>query len=231
MAWLDIAVIAIVVIVALVGMARGLLKSILLLFGTLATLALSIWLAKPFSALLESWFGLTTALGNAMIGPIQPVCEAGGGEALPNFFLNKFAEILMGPEYWTGYTGGSSSVEFITDFANQIGQVIAVIVAVLILFILIKIVLAILNKIFESISKNRAVSGLDRLFGLILGAVKGALFVSIVFIVAYLIIPAFPAFGDWVNNLLAENSISNTIFTWLTEFTDGTLIPWFNSIT
>lgn len=230
MAWLDIAVIAVVVIIALVGMYRGLLKSLLQLFGTIATLALSIWLAKPFSGLLEGWFGMTTALGNAMINPITPICEAGGGEALPNFFLNKFAEILMGQQYWLNYSGGSASPEFINAFAFQIGQVLAVLISVVILYILIKIVLAILGKIFDSISKNRAISGLDRLFGLVLGAVKGCLVVAIVFIAVYLISPAIPSLGEWVNNLLADNSISNTVFGWLSDFTDNILLPWFNSI-
>ena len=49
MAWLDIAVIAIVVIIAIVGMARGFLKSLLQLFGTIATLAVSIWLANKIA--------------------------------------------------------------------------------------------------------------------------------------------------------------------------------------
>ena len=230
MAWLDIAIIAIVVIIAIVGMARGFLKSLLQLFGTIATLVVSIWLAKPFSALLQSWFGLSSALGNAMVDPITPICQNGGGEAIPNFFLNKFAEILMGQQYWIGYEGGSASSTFINDFAMQIGQVIAVVISVIILFILIKIVLAILGKIFDKIAKSRAISGLDRLFGLLLGAIKGALVVSIVFVVAYLISPSIPAFGDWLNNLLSENSVSQTVFNWLADFTDNTLIPWFNGL-
>ena len=230
MAWLDIAIIAVVVILALVGMGRGFLKSLLQFFGTLATLALSIWLAKPFSGLLQGWFGLNSALGNALYDPITAACAEGDGGAIPNFFLNKFAEILMGSGYWQSYAQGSNDPAFIADFSGKIGDVLGVVISVVILYILFRIAVAILGKIFDAISKNRAISGLDRLLGLVLGALKGCLVVAIVFIGVYLVSPAIPAFGDWVNNLLADNSISNTIFTWLSEFTDGTLIPWFNGL-
>ena len=68
--------------------------------------------------------------------------------------------------------------------------------------------LAILGKIFDKIAKSRAISGLDRLFGLLLGAIKGALVVSIVFVVAYLISPSIPAFGDCVNSLSTKRDLS-----------------------
>lgn len=230
MAWLDIAIIALVVIMALVGMGRGFLKSLLQLFGTLVTLALSIWLAKPFNGLLQNWFGLNSALAGALNDPIAGVCAAGDGGSIPNFFLNKFAEILMGSGYWQGYAEGSLDPAFIADFAGKIGDILGVVISVVILYILFRIAVAILGKIFDAISKNRAVSGLDRLLGLVLGFLKGCLVVSIVFVASYLLTPVIPSFGDFVNNLLAENSISNTIFGWLAEFTDGTLLPWFNTI-
>ena len=94
MAWLDIVLIVLVLAIAFAGMFRGFLRSLLKFFGTLVTLGLSIWLAKPFSNLLESWFGMSTALGNALVDPITPYCVAGETGAIPNFFLNKFAEIF-----------------------------------------------------------------------------------------------------------------------------------------
>ena len=233
MFWLDIILIVLVLAIAVVGMFRGFLRSLLRFCGTLVTLALSIWLAKPFSNLLESWFGMSTALGNALVDPITPYCVDGGTGAIPNFFLNKFAEIFMGVNYWqnTAYPGGSADPAFIADFAHELGVVLAVVISVVILFILFRIIVAILDKIFDKITQNNVVGGIDRLFGFVLGLAKGALLVSVVFVIAYLLSPVIPSFGDWLNNLLADNPVSNTVFGWLSTFTDNVLIPWFNNLT
>ena len=233
MAWLDIIIIALVIIIAIVGLARGFLKSLLQLFGTLITLVVSILLARPFAALLENWFGMSTALGNALVDPITPYCVESGTGGISNFFLNKFAEILMGQNYWQNpaYPQGAQDPAFIADFAGSIGDVLAVVISVVILYFLFRIAVAILGKIVDKITQNRAIGGLDRLFGFILGLLKGCLVVSVVFVLAYLFSPVIPAFGEWLNNLLAENPVSNTVFGWLATFTDNTLIPWFNSIT
>lgn len=231
MAWLDIIIIVLVVIMAFIGMYRGFLKSLLHFFGTIVTLVFAIWLSRPFSLLLESWFGLNSALGKVMYDPIAAACAEGDGGAIPNFFLNKFAEILMGGNYWSGYTNGSNDTAFIVDFSNEIGSIIGIVISIVILYILFRIGVAILGKIVDKITQNKTLGGLNRFLGLLFGALKGGLAVSVVFVVAYLLSPVIPVLGDWVSSLLAENTVSNTIFGWLADFTDNTLLPWFSNVT
>ncbi len=230
MAWLDVIVVIIVLIVAFFGLARGFLKSLLKLFGTLVTLIVSILLAKPFSTLLENWFGMSSAIGHSLEPSISSAVGTDGG-SIPNFFLNKFAEILMGQNYWQNYAQGSADPAFITDFSAHIGDIIGVVISVIILYILFRIVIAILERIFDALTRNRVVGSVDRVLGLVLGLAKGFLMVGIVCVFVYLLSPAIPAFGEWVNNLLAGNPITRTIFGWMSSFTDSVLIPWFNNIT
>ena len=228
MPWLDIVVIALVIVVAFFGLARGFLKSLLELFGTLITLIVSICLAKPFSALLENWFGMSTALGNALEPSISNAIGDSGG-SISNFFLNKFAEILMGQNYWETYPQGSADPSFIADFSAQIGSILAVVISVVILYILFRIAVAILGRIFDAITKNRTIGSVDRLLGFVFGFLKGCLIVSVVFVIVYLLSPVIPSFGEWVSGLLADNPVSRTVFGWLATFTDNVLIPWFNN--
>ena len=95
MAWVDIAIIVIILVYAILGLSRGFLKSLLRFFGTIATLALSILLSKPVSGLFEQWFGLNSKLGEFMSTTLAPYCSTSTGGPIDNFFMNKFAEMLQ----------------------------------------------------------------------------------------------------------------------------------------
>ena len=226
MAWIDIAIIVIIVIYAIIGLSRGFMKSLLNFFGTLATLALSILLAKPVSNLLNNWFGLTDKLGEFMSGPLAPYCVSSSGGAIDNFFMDKFASLLMGSNYWQDFEGGVSSDAFISAFSNSVGSVLCVIISVVALYIIIRIVLALLGKLFKFLTRNRAIGGIDRFFGLLLGLVQGACVVFIILGIVYLISPAIPSLSDQLIGLLETNHITRELYNFIGEFIDGILLPW-----
>ena len=51
---------------------------------------------------------------------------------------------------------------------------------------MLKIILSLFNKLFKKLTQNKAINGLNRLFGFIIGAVKGALVVAGILLVASL---------------------------------------------
>ncbi len=226
MAWVDIAIIVIILVYAILGLSRGFLKSLLRFFGTIATLALSILLSKPVSGLFEQWFGLSSKLGEFMSTTLAPYCSTSTGGPIDNFFMNKFAEILLGANYWQNYDGGVSSPEFISAFSGAVGSVLGVVVTTLILYIVIRILIALLGKLFKFLTRNRAIGGIDRFFGLILGIVEGAVAIFIVLGIVYLIVPIIPAFSGTVLDLLQVNHITQEIYNLVGEFIEGILLPW-----
>ena len=226
MAWVDIAIIVIVLLYAIIGLSRGFLKSLLNFFGTLATLALSILLAKPVSGLLNNWFGLSDKLGDWISGSLAPYCVSSSNGAIDNFFMDKFATLLMGSNYWQNYEGGVSSDAFISAFSESVGSILCVIIAVFALYIIIRIVIALLGKLFKFLTRNRAIGGIDRFFGLVLGLVQGACVIFIILGIIYLIAPAIPALSDQLIGFLETNPLTRELYEIMGDFIDGILIPW-----
>jgi len=221
MAWIDIAFIAILGIGAIIGAYKGFLQSLVALCGTLLTLVLAIWLSKPASGLLESWFGLNTTLGSALHDTIAGYCQGG---TLP-LLLDPLAKLLLGADYATTYPD-ISSVDFIKAFSNSIGALLGTIITVIILFVLIKLVLYLLSKLFDVITKNRAISGMDRVLGFVIGAGKGFLLCFIVFSVAYFLNTLIPSIGDWVTDTLQTNPITSEVYNWSCDFLQNQIIPF-----
>ena len=221
MAWIDIIFIAILGIGAIIGAYKGFLQSLVTLCGTLLTLVLAIWLSKPASGLLESWFGLNTALGSALHDTIAGYCQSGALSPL----LDPLAKLLLGANYATTYPD-LTSAEFITAFANSIGTLLGTIITVIILFVLIKIVLYLLSKLFDVITKNKAISGMDRVLGFVIGAGKGFLLCFIVFSAAYFLNTLIPSIGDWVTDILSVNPVTNEVYKWSCDFLQNQIIPF-----
>ena len=225
MAWVDIVVIALLLIMGIVGCFRGFLKTLIGFFGTLATLVIAILLAKYVSGLLESWFGLNSAL----TGWVKPTVADECSDGVISGVMLIFAQILMGKsEFNINNPDTVKSEEFINAFSSSIGNIIGTVITVIILFVLIKILLLILNKVFDKISKSNFFGGLDKLLGFVLGVVKGAFSVFLVFGIVYLLSPVITPLGDLVNNLAASNPVSNQLYIWACDLLDKVIIPWFN---
>ncbi len=222
MPWIDIAFFVILIIAAIIGCYKGFLQSVVALCGTLLTLVLSIWLSKPANGLLESWFGLNSALGSALYDTIAGYCQ---GDSL-SFLLDQLAKLLLGADYVEVY-GSISSPEFITAFSNAIGELIGILITVAILFIIIKLIIFLLSKLFDVITKNRAINGLDRVLGFVIGAAEGFLFCFVVLGICYLLGGMIPAFGNWIGDMQALNPVVNEVYKWASELLENTIIPFF----
>ena len=201
---IDLALVALIVIFAIVGLIKGFFKSFLSFFGTVVSLIISILLAKKVAdALLQvgfinGFFGsggrvsgwIAGGLNKLSPGFFGTVFSGGGtkdelsaalaGAGIPAFL----APILAGVV--SQFNFSSSSLTLAQILSPMIANIIWLIVVTLVLFAILKIILALLNKLFKFLTKNKAISGLNRLFGFIVGALKGVIFVAFVLIVAAL---------------------------------------------
>ena len=86
--WLDIVLIAIIVVFAIIGIAKGFVDSVLSIFSSLISLVIAYFLAKYVAALLNSWFKLNELFGK-MLGS-WGVTE----EGLAGFSREKIASLI-----------------------------------------------------------------------------------------------------------------------------------------
>ncbi len=231
MAWFDIAMLLFISLFAVIGIFNGFFNSLIKLCGTFVTLVLSIFLAKPIANVFQFVFRLKDAMGGVVEAPITPYCmETNENGAISNFFVNKFAKILMGGNYYNEYPQGASDPDFISEFSWKIGELITIAIAALVMFILIKIILSLLTRLVNRLHEYKTIGKMDRVLGGVFGAIKGGLYVSILFISVYLISSAIPSLGQTFLSWMDGSGVAQPIFMWLANYTDGTLLPWLASI-
>jgi len=220
MPWIDIAVVVILVISALIGISKGFLKSIISLFGTVATLALAIWLAKPVANLINGWWGLDGTFADMVL---PTVTDAFSGSGLPNTFGLLLQTLFGAP------SSMPADAVYLADVAGQLGTIMSTVVAAAGLFIVIKILIWLLSRLFDAITKNRAISGLDRLLGFVFGLVKGAVFIAVAFALIFVVGTYVSAVSGWFTPLLEASPISNWFYGIVADFVEYTLIPYFTA--
>ena len=143
MGWVDIVFIALLVIFAIIGLAKGLFESILGIFSSVLSVAIAILVSKPVTSL------------------INKVVDT-----------NKFFSELLVKWGWIGEEGATIFGKTYT--VTQIGNACTTIVSIVAVWLLIKIAIWLLAKLFDSATTaSSALSGLNRVLGLVFGAAKG----------------------------------------------------------
>ena len=234
---LDIAILVILLFYTLAGFARGFLNSLIQIFGTLVSLAIAIWFARPVASFLNTVVNATerfaVRIEQALVS-MDNFFDYEVGETLPGF---PQGESITGEQLESaiGEADGISSImqRFLSVFIDPgatiesgthvgsffgelIGSAATLVTATLIIFIGIKVAVAILGKIFDAVSSSKAIGGVDRLLGLLFGAAKGGLYISIGFAFLSLIV-VLPGGEPILNNLISGSSIGQSWYLFVHE--------------
>lgn len=202
MGWLDIVVIGVIVISAIIGLSKGLFESILAIFGTALSLFIAIWASKPVASFVN------------------------GIVDLNSFLATQLTE-------WGVASGGNVSIIGLSFTVEKAAEYLAIILAGVAVWIAIKIVIWLLARLFDSaVSSSSALSGMNRLLGLVFGTAKGALMVAIVFVLTALVSQV--AFSTQINNLIndpsSNNSTSKFIYSYVKPWTEEQLQDYLTSL-
>ena len=208
MSVVDIVVIAILAVFAIIGFVKGFLNTLLSLFGNLASLALAIVIVKPCVKFFDGIFHMVEKFGAMIIEKIAEylpdlsastmtgtqvanhLTSQGVLGKLISFFIDRTDSVIYGYE----------ATDLSATLSANLGGFAATVVTVIIMFILIRIGVFFLSKIFDAITKKSAIGGLDRLLGLVFGAIKGAIAVFGILSVAYSLSPLIPAIDEYVTD-------------------------------
>lgn len=92
--------------------------------------------------------------------------------------------------------------------------------SLVIVFLIIKLAVSILSKLFEAVTKSSpTISGINRLLGMLFGAVKGGVVVLALFALCSLLAQV-PIIGEPVYNAVSNAKLSGGIFKFVDEFVE-----------
>ena len=201
---IDVVLVVALLVFILHGFVKGFIDSILKLIGTIGAIAVGIFCAKPVATFLNgvininSWFsgvGAGMCKGDSLNAVIQTeadrqlALESLNGSDLPSTIKTFFTNIVNGMPL------GEISVAQAVD--ASVSALIAIVVTGIVLFLAVKLVIFLLGKLFDSIEDKRGgKSGLDRLFGAALGALKGGVVVVAIFIICSVLSVAYQPIGQ-----------------------------------
>lgn len=228
MAVIDIIVIGVLLVFGIIGMIKGFLNTIISLFGNLASLAVAVICAKPVASFLDKIFGIVKGIGAKIAGSLTGItpfasAESAGaglsqlsGEQLKTYLSNDgltFQERFMSL-FIEDSKIFTTDAEVVSYIGEKIAGVVALVIAAVVMFIILRLAIFLLAKLFDAITKNKAIGGLDRAMGLITGLVKGGLIVSVVLGAFYLI--ANTTVTGWIENSV----VTKFVYQYICQFID-----------
>lgn len=242
MATIDIVVLCVLIVFGIVGMIRGFLDTLISLFGNLFSLGIAILCSKPVSKFLDSIFHIVDGIGgkiaSSLSGTVKPFVDnieavndgvlTGAelkdymkGDSLANRALKLFVEDSKEFVRTEGTDAAAMDTQVVNYVGAQIAKIVAIVIAVIVMFVIIRIAILLLAKLFDALSKNKVVSGIDRAVGLLFGLIKGSILVCIVLAVFYLIA------NQTVLNWIDGSTITKWVYTYVCEFVEF-LVSKFN---
>lgn len=216
MPWVvDIIIIVVLAICALIGLKKGLYKSLTSLFGNFLSIVVAFFLTRVVTlAVLE----IDTVNKWVFGDPSLYTWVSGWSSNITDGFLGGVVSSLLTPITAVVDAGTITQAQGV---ALYLSYLITSAIVMLILFLLIKIVMAIVFKIIGSIINRESPGALSRLLGFIVGAVKGGLYVVIVFLLANYLL-TFPIF-NFVGDAINESTIGKPVYEQVQKVSDTIL--------
>lgn len=228
MFWIDIVFIVIIVLFALWGLKKGFLASLISLVGIALSVVIAILLAPTFASFIDGIFGggITDMFTGLMDGVVSdfgsydfPAPAAVPASTYIDSFnvsgiLKSLLSAMLGSET---IPAGANVAEW---FSTQLGGLLTTLCSAIVLFILIRIALAMLAKLFDKITENKTVNGLDRVLGFVFGAFKGLLYVAVAIALINLLC-VIPFINDFVTEWLNKTTLLNDYAKWIFELLDN----------
>ena len=179
MSWLDLAIIGIVVLGAFLGLWRGFFKSVISLFGWLVSFIIAFFITKPIvGALLDA-----EKVKNFVVGD-------GSGWSLYSWIYRSLPDLSSG--FWSKLlkslisvatdVAASGNGDVNTNVALMLANGVFSVIVCLGIFIVIRFLLLLFTMFANAMTKDKLTGAANRLFGLVIGAVKGVGFVCVIMV-------------------------------------------------
>ncbi|MBR6444051.1 MAG: CvpA family protein [Firmicutes bacterium] len=197
---IDLILITIMVICLVLGFRKGFLYTIVHSLGWLIALAGAFFLSEPVSGLIKEHTGIYDRIYRLMLSNFTGPADTASTyyESLPDVIGNKANEVT-----------GNITESLATTFADAILAILSFVI----IFLVIKFILWLLMRGFSKRHRDGLSGCLDGMFGLVAGAVKGAI---LVLLFLALLMPFInfvsPESADAVMKTLSESYIAGFLY-------------------
>lgn len=218
MVWIDILIVVILALVAIVGLYRGFLKTMLGFVNSFVSFIIAIFLARPIAKLL----GLIPKIGGGIANYFSTKFSAIGnlGEALAedtavSEIISQNAGIKGFFKWIFNLVAGKSTISAgevpANYFGNLVGSVVLILIGFIVAFILVRIIVAILGRLFKKLNDIKIVNAADKTLGFMFGAIEGFLIIGLVL----LVVSILPFVSDKIGSALESTTIAKTFIRWI----------------
>ena len=225
---IDIVVVALIAIMAIIGLVRGFAQSALSLIGSFVSIVLAVLIAKPFGALINAIFGANKFFSEKIaevffgfsdvfstpLGADMTAAEAQSAASTAKGGIFDFLYKYIFAEH--GVAAGSTLGGAIGDV---VGPLATIVLAAIIAFILIRIIVAILSGFMKRLTEFRIIGGIDKVLGFIFGAAKAVVFVVFVSAMMSALTVVFPSINNVIRPILDDTKITKVVYEKTDELT------------
>lgn len=222
MAIIDIIFIVLLLLFAFIGAKKGFLKTILSLVSSVLSFTGAVYLAKPLVELLNNWFSVVTSLGENLSTKFLPLFSdfaSVTGEVIKNEHIETGGILKQALSFFIdNSTVYADKTELVNELGSKAASLIMIAICTILCWLLIKLAIFLLSKLFDALKKNdKAVNGMDKTLGLILGAVKGFAVIAIVFVIANLL-QTSPEIASALDTIFNGSVIAKPVYDFVTTF-------------
>lgn len=214
---IDVALILLLVVFGIIGFKKGFLKSILALFSWVVCIAIAIFTAKYVAGWLNGIYDFTGLIGGAiekgLIDSNKEFFSVSAGtfgssqaiiSAIPNTTNGLLAQVIK--VVFSNSTITAETTDSVAHIVGvSLGNIVMIIITAILIFVVLKLAIFLLSKIFDNIARTRILGGVNKILGILFGAIKACLIIIILncVLVALSLVPA-------VNNTITPIIQDNT---------------------
>lgn len=216
---IDIAIIALFVILGIIGLKKGFLKSVISLFSWGFCITIAFITAKYVAVWIDGLFDLSSIIGDkiaksltktdSFFGQAINTYEAGGKDALiqasSNLKINSLLSQLIKVVFTNTKVDMSSTDSIGSILGDSLGRICVVIISGVLVFIILLIAVKLLSRLFKNIEQTKIIGGLNKVLGLILGLLKATLIVGVVNCI-FVALSLIPPINKAITPLIQENT-------------------------
>ncbi len=191
--WVDIVLIAILVVFLIIGLWKGFFDSLLGLISTGLAIVVAITCAKPASSFINKFINL------------------------PNWIDGLLSKVMAEDKVVNLF--GNADLSFTRI---QLANFLSIVMSAIIVFIVTKLAIWLLAKLFDSVvSESTFASGLNKVLGGIFGIVRGgALILAILLLCAVL---SGTGLATPIQNTISNSKVTNYVYKYVSDFTENQL--------
>lgn len=221
---IDIVFVVLLILLAVIGLYRGFLKSAISVVGSAASAVISYFIAEPFGKLLNTIFKLTDKISKKIADWLYSLSEffslTRTGESFSDIsgqmatggvsgMVQKLANVLLkGTNIPEGKSVGAM-------LADKIAVVVTTVIAFAVAFILIRIILKILEKLADKITEAKIFGAIDKILGFVFGLAKGLIYSAIVVVMISVVGYFVPSLDGKIDNFVNGTKAFQKYYDWI----------------